>query len=268
MNQKLVHLVQGHEGEYAEAEAFRELIHTAYTLPALKITVSENLSKRLLKHYPDHRFLSCGQGLERNYFYPAKTDHGSNNYSKSPDERYKYDTVFLVGSLDISIKRIKTGLAAYKIAARRFPGLGLVRISTSDTRKIEEKITGPMDGFHCSLPPKAVGKLFRSRKGILLSPSSQGEGFGLPPLEAMACCVPVVLTDIESYRNFSTARKYAVFVPVDDAETMANALVELVTNTVKRGDLINNGLEVAKKYSYKRVAKKLEKIFCKWITPM
>ncbi|PPK69803.1 glycosyltransferase family 1 protein [Actinokineospora auranticolor] len=53
---------------------------------------------------------------------------------------------------------------------------------------------------------------------------SRDEGFGLPVLEAMACDVPVVCTDVPALRE--VAGDHAHFVPFGDTEALAAALLE------------------------------------------
>ena len=257
---KIVHFIQGYEGDYKEGQSFMNLIKRAYSLSVPKITISDNLSARLVNHYPDQKFISCGQGLEHNFFYNIK--------DPACLSELEFDTVFLIGSFDISIKRIKAGLEAYKIASERRSGLKLVRISTADTKRQEEKIVGRIDEFYLNLTPKEVGELFRNRHGILLSPSSSGEGFGLPPVEAMACGIPVVLTDIPSYQNFGHLRDYARFVPVDDVEKMADAVIDTAENKEKTALQIQKGLAVADNYSYSKVAENLENFLKKCLKIM
>ncbi len=254
--QSLIHFVQGYEGDYKEAIEYMGMIEWAYSLDIPKITISQNLSQRLSQLYPNHHFAVCGQGLETDFFYPPK------EILHPEDDRHHIsiqpDTVFLVGPFEISIKRIKDGLKAFKIAQKTNPGLKLVRVSAVDTQKNEQLIFDNIHEYHVNLTPEQVGKLFRSKKGVLLSPSSPGEGFGLPPIEAMACGIPTVLTDIPSYNAFSSPNDYALFVPVNEPDRMADALIEIIRNQSKRDFLIKRGLEVAAEYSYARVAANLE----------
>ncbi|MFC6094412.1 glycosyltransferase family 4 protein [Saccharothrix lopnurensis] len=55
---------------------------------------------------------------------------------------------------------------------------------------------------------------------------SRDEGFGLPVLEALACDVPVVCTDVPALRE--VADGHAVHVPVGDVEALAQAVVDAV----------------------------------------
>lgn len=251
VRKKLWHLVQGYEGDYVEAESCMETIEHAYSLPVPKVTVSTSLAQRLNKIYPKRKFISAGQGLEDQYFFP-------------PDDLWTRKgsviSIFLVGPLSISIKQISSGLRAFALARKRIPELKLVRISAIDTRSEEESMVGHIKDYYVHLTPEQVGHVFRSTRGIFLSPSGPGEGFGLPALEAMACGVPAVLTRIPAYMSFTSPCNYALFTPYDDENAMSAVLCSLVENQEEQRRLTRRGLEVASLFSYEMVAANLEEI--------
>lgn len=253
---KLIHFVQGYEGDCAEGEPFMEIIKQAYSLDIPKIAVSEELCQRIAYRYPGKHYMTCGQGLENDIFYPSETYlYGSD--SDAGINSGSHNTVFLIGAFDISIKRIADGLCAFKKASKKKNDLKLIRVSAVDTRAREEDLVGKIDEYHVNQTPQEVGELFRKERGVLISSSSM-EGFGLPPLEAMACGIPTVLTDIPSYRAFSSAGGYALFVPVGNPEKMADALLEISGKQSLRLQLVKRGLAVAAEYSYSKVIKRLE----------
>ncbi len=78
------------------------------------------------------------------------------------------------------------------------------------------------------------------------------EGFGLPPLEAMACGVPTVVADSSSLPE--VVGDTALKVPPHDTERIAEALARLLTDEALRGDLGRRGLEQAARFSWTRAA--------------
>ncbi len=248
---KLLHLIQGYEPDLEECRPFKHIIDEAYSLPVPRITVSVSMAETLGGRYPDQRFISVGQGLEGEYFYPR---------SDMPAPLAPIDRIFLIGPLTISVKQIRTGLAAFKLVKDRYPHIKLIRISAMDTRREEESF-GTADEYLVHITPKAVGEALRSGNGILLSPSDSAEGFGLPVLEAMACGIPVVLTDILSYRSFSTPCDYAEFAASDAPQDLASAAIKMIDDKATRWHCTKRGLEVAGRFSYEQVAIALEGAF-------
>ncbi|MGZ4664634.1 MAG: glycosyltransferase family 4 protein [Frankiaceae bacterium] len=77
-------------------------------------------------------------------------------------------------------------------------------------------------GVHLTgyLPEKDLRHIVAGAR-VLAYPSRR-EGFGLPPLEALACGVPVVVSDLPALREVLT--EHARFVAVGDAEALAAGL--------------------------------------------
>jgi glycosyltransferase involved in cell wall biosynthesis len=81
---------------------------------------------------------------------------------------------------------------------------------------------------------------------------SRYEGFGLPPLEAMACGAPVVVSDASSLPE--VVGPAALRVPPDDVVGWAAALGRLLGDPGLRAELRAQGLAQAARFSYRRVA--------------
>ena len=81
---------------------------------------------------------------------------------------------------------------------------------------------------------------------------SRYEGFGLPPLEAMACGCPVV-----AYRNSSLPEivgEAGVLVEDGDARALARAAAEIALGPDRAGQLRQAGLRRARRFSWRRAA--------------
>jgi glycosyltransferase involved in cell wall biosynthesis len=78
------------------------------------------------------------------------------------------------------------------------------------------------------------------------------EGFGLPPLEAMACGAPVIASRIATFEE--TLDGNAQLVAPNDEHALAQAIVHLLENEVERQTLAARGLARAAQFSWKKTA--------------
>jgi glycosyltransferase involved in cell wall biosynthesis len=80
------------------------------------------------------------------------------------------------------------------------------------------------------------------------------EGFGLPPLEAMASGVPVVVSNISSLPE--VVGDAGRLVEPDSVDSIAEGILEVLTNQNLRVQMIENGLLQAKKFTWEECARK------------
>jgi len=85
------------------------------------------------------------------------------------------------------------------------------------------------------------------------------EGFGFPPLEAMACRVPVVASNVSSLPEVLSDA--ALLVNPYNALELAEAIVSLANDEGLRDAFVEKGLEQAKKYSWVESARKTVDVF-------
>ncbi len=85
------------------------------------------------------------------------------------------------------------------------------------------------------------------------------EGFGLPPLEAMACGVPTVTSNRSSLPE--VAGEAALQIDPDDPDDLARALRRVLSNPGLRRELGERGVERAATFTWHRAAREMEQIF-------
>ncbi|MBU1916420.1 glycosyltransferase, partial [Patescibacteria group bacterium] len=124
-------------------------------------------------------------------------------------------------------------------------GLGadqaLVEMNESVRRRVIE--VGYVD-------PGDLPKLYVGAKAFLFP--SRYEGFGLPLLEAFACGVPVIASDIASIPE--VAGEAAILLNVDDVAVWSEAMKRIADDSELREKLIKAGLERVDDYSWVRLA--------------
>jgi glycosyltransferase involved in cell wall biosynthesis len=79
------------------------------------------------------------------------------------------------------------------------------------------------------------------------------EGFGLPPLEAMACGTPVVVSDTSSLPE--VVSDAGVLVDPTSAEEIAQAMERVLTDGALRESLSARGLDRARTFTWQRAAR-------------
>jgi len=85
------------------------------------------------------------------------------------------------------------------------------------------------------------------------------EGFGLPPIEAMACGTPVIAADAPAMDEVLAPA--AVFVPLRDPAAIARAAYGLMDDPGWRAEVSRRSLELAGQYSWKRVAEETVAVY-------
>ena len=85
------------------------------------------------------------------------------------------------------------------------------------------------------------------------------EGFGLPPLEAMACGTPVVASNVSSLPE--VLNDAALMVPPTDVEALASALARVLTDQELQTALRVRGLQQAARFTWQATAQVLLQVY-------
>ena len=91
------------------------------------------------------------------------------------------------------------------------------------------------------------------------------EGFGLPPLEAMACGAPVVSSNTSSLPE--VLGDAALLVSPDDSEALAEAVALVLSDDALRRDLRQRGLACARRFSWAAAARQLLAAYQRAVEP-
>jgi glycosyltransferase involved in cell wall biosynthesis len=238
------HLCQGYEGQFSFYRSQWPEIEAAYRLPTKKLAVSATLAARLeeLGYGPA---ADVGQAFDTQGFVP-----GPSRPAADPP------IVLVVGPTAVDLKGIGIaldGLALWRARGGRFR---LRRVSYFPCEE-DERRRGLTDEYHHGLAPDRMPFAYRD-SDLFVGPSRAEEGFGLPALEALACGIPVVLSDTAGHREVAGAA--AAYFRDGDAASLAEALPGLTTPQA-RDRARAAGPAAARRFDAALVAERLEKAF-------
>jgi glycosyltransferase involved in cell wall biosynthesis len=106
-------------------------------------------------------------------------------------------------------------------------------------------------------PHETLAAFYRLARAFVFP--SLYEGFGLPPLEAMACGTPVVTSNVSSLPEI--AGDAALLVDPYDVDAIADGIERAVTDEALRADLMARGLARARAFSWTQSVAKIHEIY-------
>jgi glycosyltransferase involved in cell wall biosynthesis len=107
------------------------------------------------------------------------------------------------------------------------------------------------------LPEETLAVMYRLA-GVFVFPSLY-EGFGLPPLEAMASGTPVVTSNVSSLPE--VAGDAAVLVDPYDPQAIADGIYRVLTDEKLRRALIHKGIARAGQFSWEQSVRRVRQIY-------
>ncbi|VAV85785.1 hypothetical protein MNBD_DELTA01-1971 [hydrothermal vent metagenome] len=157
---------------------------------------------------------------------------------------------------DIEWKGVDDGLTAFAIAKEKHPEVQLVLFGPEP--KPGSNI--PKDAeFHITPYGDALRNVYNSCD-IFIFPSHV-EGFGMPPMEAMACSCAVATTNVGAVPDYAIAGVTALVSPPREPELLAENLVLLIEDKELRKSVTEAGREhIVKNFNWANAAIELEKV--------
>lgn len=104
--------------------------------------------------------------------------------------------------------------------------------------------------------------LYRAATAFVF-PSSY-EGFGLPPLEAMASGTPVIVSNATSLPE--VVGEAGVLLPPDDVPAWSASIRDVVLSDALQGSLRHRGLEQASRFSWSQTAEQTVAVYCRLLS--
>jgi glycosyltransferase involved in cell wall biosynthesis len=228
-----------------------------YRLPTHLVTISKHLQSELKKRYRRPVKL-CVNGVHQEFFHPVEAWMPPVCSTENPLR------VISVGPQDVSFKGINTTLKSMEILKSKSVPIRFTRV-TPRANEVD-RAAGCVDNLCENLSQAELGDLLRA-SDVFISNSTEGEGFGLPAMEALACGTISVLSNISAYRNFDESRNFCFFVPENDVWATVNAIESILA--VDPGELVkmrSRAIKIASLYSHDRACQRFETILQQFIS--
>jgi len=222
------------------------------------IAVSQSTKNDLIRHLkiPEERISVVYEGVDHQLFRPVKR------------RLVDYPYLLFVGS-EHPRKNFVGVLQAFSVlkSEGKFKDLKLVKVgkaggSEGDFRRrtlqcISELGLEKEVHFTGYVPTEDLPAYYSGAECFILA--SLYEGFGFPPLEAMACGCPVIVSDIASLPEI--AGDAGIRVNHRDTASIAKAIYEVLSDEHARKELISKGLERASQFSWEKTARETLKVY-------
>jgi glycosyltransferase involved in cell wall biosynthesis len=167
------------------------------------ITISQNARKEIIDFYkvPADKVVVATPAVDGRHFYKRSSEQ-----IEDVKRKYKIEGDYILALSNLEPRKNLDGLVdAYcnlPVSIRKNTGLLLVGVNGWKIEKLFEKIVRRVgEGFNIMRPAHYVSDNDKpaiiSGAKMLVYPSHY-EGFGMPPLEALACGIPVITADNSS----------------------------------------------------------------------
>lgn len=223
---------------------YLDIYEYSLRLPFYFLLASSFIRDEIMKYNNNFRYQIVGSGVDTSVFYPRRVDKENSDVFKIlvllRKFKLKGDDIALKVINEVSKKlRIRALLIGY-----------------------DRKFHGKLNFDYLKFPylrDNELAKVYSSADVFLFT--SYIEGFGLPPLEAMACGTPVVTTIAKGNMEYIKPNINALVSEPGDVNSLVKNVIKVLTDYKLKESLIENGLQTAKEWTWDKVTDRYEKAF-------
>lgn len=251
-----------------EHDKFKKLF-TGYSIKAMAkadkiITISEKTKEDLIKYtkIPDEKIKTIYLGVDSKF--QVLTDETiqklKKEYSLPPNfilylgsEQSRKNFIFLIKSFYYLKKRYNLKIKLVKVGRPQID-----KKQRQKTFELIKKLNLTNDIIFIDyIPEKDLTTLYNAAN-LFVYPSLY-EGFGLPPLEAMACGTPVITSNTSSLPE--VVGNAGIMIDPKNIQELTDAMYNVLKNPELEKELSKKGLKRAKMFSWEKTAKETLKVY-------
>ena len=248
---------------------FNSISRASAQRAAWVVTVTENARQDILRIYgiEPKRVTVISNGIDSALFRPRPDGEPAVSIGQTHGVSGPY--ILVLGMLERH-KNTHVAIEAFKIFARTHSGVSLVLIGQARSearggyvRELQSQILDSECHERIFMPGYVSdGERLEWMQGaLMLVFPGTAEGFGLPPLEAMACGLPVI--SAETAVSKEVYGDAAVMTRPDDPQDISEAMQRLASDEILRSCMTARGLARASRFTWSQVAAQLIAVYQK-----
>jgi glycosyltransferase involved in cell wall biosynthesis len=223
----------------------KELVDGSFKLPLRKIAIADWLKQLVHDKFGERVEGVIPNGVNFDIFF------------KESDRREEAEHVtILMPYSPYLFKGFNDGLEAFKLIRARHPDAHFAVFGQpegTELRKLPKWVE-----FHHIKSDAQLRSLYNDSHVFVLP--SWIEGFGLPPMEAMACGCVLVTTDTGGFSDYLKDGETALITSIKNPDALAHCVCRLIEDEHERRSVAENGQELVKRFTWENATEKLEAI--------
>jgi glycosyltransferase involved in cell wall biosynthesis len=228
----------------------------------LIITVSEFSKQEIIKHlnYPPENIRIIPDAVDHEHFNPQVRAQPLERWGLSKDHKY----IIYVGS-ETPRMNLEVLLGAISQLKKLLPNVKLLKIGDPQSYQARKKTWQHITRYKLEEDVIFLGYVseedlpsWYATADVLVYPCLYA-GFGLPPLEAMACGTPVITSNVSSLPE--VVGDAALFTEPHQPGELMIKLYEILTMDTLREKIVKKGFKQAEKFNWEDSALKTEELY-------
>ena len=219
-----------------------EIVKKSYELPLNKIVVSSWINQKLKQNLGIGPYPVVYNGLDTEIYHHVNIDKDTNSIC------------FLMLNHTLPKKGVAEGIKVFEKIREKYPNSKLRMFGFCDSSNVPSYVE-----YHQN-PTKAELVKMYSESDIFIFPSLE-EGWGLTPLEAMACGCLVVGTNVGFVQDIGVHKGNMMISEPGHIEQMIRNIEELIVDKTLQKSIQNEMKNVIITLDWEKSVEKLEKIF-------
>lgn len=227
---------------------YRSKLRQIMAKASIVTVVSDHLGKAMQDHFPFIKYRVIPNVVDTDIFFPVqkqacdcfKIIHASNmNYQKNTEDILKALQILKQKGLNFEMQ----------LFGRAEPAIQQFVLKSGLQNNIVIK---------GELPQTELAKAMQQADVLILY--SRFETFGCVLIEANACGIPVIVSDIKVFHDLVEENVNGIFVKSEDPAALAKAIFSLIT-LIDKMDIKKMAKKTAENYSFNMVGKQFEEIY-------